>query len=582
MKHVLFLFTILSFPLLVFSQNYNHRVLVDNVTFFVERDNIENVVIASNDLIYTVNNVEDNSTGQAGFVLTCTDQSGQVIFHKHYLHPDGGVYLVYGMKEITKDLILVGQSGAFGTQQGFMMSIDMSGAVKWTREFKPNADGNISSELIDLLEVKGITYVLGNSAQEVDGITNYVPYIAATDPGGNVLWSHLYYDNLPSQDYIAADMEYDIGSHNILVVGTNRLVSRKIFSFSVDAQGNPVEPYTNYQMGGTLVEEYVPNIVIDSQEDDNKAMINFSTFDATEPLSTGLQQHASLLEINIDDLSPNWSKIYGIPMDHCHSRSFIKMGDGGYGLVMGCDNISTGSVLVIGGTQSWDEMLMFIKTDKYGNIIPNSCKTYFDANGQNAYYSSIVKESNNSALIVSTRLGDNVLGYTHINNDGETATCSLTYPASSLNVNASEQKGDLIPDFQVESEEIDIIEYDIFSQYIDCEIEPGDVIGVGRIALQTDEEGINLRETLTPNSSEQGISIAPNPTTGLVIINLPIEDVPDTMINIYNPQGQKVKSYYTNTTDRVEVDLSKESNGLYLIQIQQRDKVISKKVLLIK
>ncbi|MDB5256332.1 MAG: hypothetical protein JWM14_1027 [Chitinophagaceae bacterium] len=82
------------------------------------------------------------------------------------------------------------------------------------------------------------------------------------------------------------------------------------------------------------------------------------------------------------------------------------------------------------------------------------------------------------------------------------------------------------------------------------------------------------------DATTEAYSIYPNPSTGIVNVNLNSKTTAD--IHVYNDQGHEVQFEYTNTGEVVELDLSHQPEGLYLIRVEGDDKLVTKKILLTK
>ncbi|MFK7947282.1 MAG: T9SS type A sorting domain-containing protein [Saprospiraceae bacterium] len=582
-------FFIISFTFLLFNsafaQNYNHRYSLSDYTFIYDKDNLENIIVTPDDFVYAVHNVTHTPSGDEGFLVTSTDPSGMITFQHFYTFPNE-VFKAYAMKQTDNGFMIAGQhADGNNNKRSFALEIEPSGTILWSMKYQPDPSSYIGENVDIIINSDGTAFLLGNGTRTFSsGTISTFPSITKITPTGEVMWSYLYYNgNVSSHNYVANDMEYDASNDKIIVVGTALNGSKKIFAFSFDSNGSPVDPYTTYTIGGQNVEQYTPNIITENGAGD-KVIINFSTYDGTSPLYTNLQQHASLLEISGSTLTPNWTKIYGISMDHCHSRSFIKT-DNGYGLVMGCDNLSSSGVIVV-GPYSWTQMLVYLNTDNEGYLITNNAQTYFDVTGNNAYFANIKEHpTNNSAVIISNDGGGDVLGLTHIDYAGNTDVCSMKFPASSLDLNVAEIQENLERKEYARDEPLDILLSNNGSyQIINCTIDPGTVVIIeeqeGLVVAPSDNNAQNISN---PSSvAFQDISITPNPTTnGIFSINFS-EYEENTFIEIFNLQGQRIHSSNQINLSNLEIDLSNENSGLHLIRISLNQKIITKKILITK
>jgi hypothetical protein len=80
------------------------------------------------------------------------------------------------------------------------------------------------------------------------------------------------------------------------------------------------------------------------------------------------------------------------------------------------------------------------------------------------------------------------------------------------------------------------------------------------------------------------IKVYPNPTTGNVFIDVVLDDISDISISVYDLTGRKITEEYFDNSFKAKAffDLSGEKNGVYLCEIKTNDKVIVKKISLLK
>jgi PKD repeat protein len=80
-------------------------------------------------------------------------------------------------------------------------------------------------------------------------------------------------------------------------------------------------------------------------------------------------------------------------------------------------------------------------------------------------------------------------------------------------------------------------------------------------------------------TGEDGISVFPNPTTGMAQVNW---NRFFTVINIdvMNALGQRIKTYHFENTDNGTVDLTTLPPGMYFVQINIGNKIITKKIII--
>jgi hypothetical protein len=90
-------------------------------------------------------------------------------------------------------------------------------------------------------------------------------------------------------------------------------------------------------------------------------------------------------------------------------------------------------------------------------------------------------------------------------------------------------------------------------------------------------EKANLRQ-IKPEMGKntEGVVLSPNPTNGLVNIELPA--INNATIQVFNAMGQLVLKTQNSESNRVSIDLSSVNNGVYLVRIEQDGQVWRKKI----
>jgi len=93
---------------------------------------------------------------------------------------------------------------------------------------------------------------------------------------------------------------------------------------------------------------------------------------------------------------------------------------------------------------------------------------------------------------------------------------------------------------------------------------------------------IECAENIAGKTLDEQIKVFPNPTTGSVKIELPEGKV--TEITVYNPDGKAVFTFITNknTGKNLDINLSGEPAGVYHFMFKTENRVISRKVSLVK
>ena len=76
------------------------------------------------------------------------------------------------------------------------------------------------------------------------------------------------------------------------------------------------------------------------------------------------------------------------------------------------------------------------------------------------------------------------------------------------------------------------------------------------------------------------VSIHPNPTSGLLNVTFANAKQENVQLALYNLTGQIVKEWTNITDNQVQLDLSKEINGTYLLMLKRADGVEVKRLVL--
>jgi hypothetical protein len=72
------------------------------------------------------------------------------------------------------------------------------------------------------------------------------------------------------------------------------------------------------------------------------------------------------------------------------------------------------------------------------------------------------------------------------------------------------------------------------------------------------------------------VQIYPNPTTGIIKLNLSTLEIPDGIvitISVFDRIGRLVKKQTTLSNTLNEVDLTPYTNGLYIIRVQSAEQI---------
>jgi len=96
-------------------------------------------------------------------------------------------------------------------------------------------------------------------------------------------------------------------------------------------------------------------------------------------------------------------------------------------------------------------------------------------------------------------------------------------------------------------------------------------LGIGQVQLV-----FEANESIAPTE----LNIYPNPTSGLLNVAFANTKQENVELALYNLTGQLVKEWTNITNDKVQLDLSKEVNGTYLLMLKRADGVEVKRLVL--
>jgi hypothetical protein len=97
----------------------------------------------------------------------------------------------------------------------------------------------------------------------------------------------------------------------------------------------------------------------------------------------------------------------------------------------------------------------------------------------------------------------------------------------------------------------------------------------GSSSLRVDLVTLSLATSLNENANPGGVSVFPNPTSG--IFNLRVMKFENANVRIFDAIGKEVFNTRMNDTQTL-IDLSNQSNGLYFVQVEGRDFSYTQKV----
>ena len=80
------------------------------------------------------------------------------------------------------------------------------------------------------------------------------------------------------------------------------------------------------------------------------------------------------------------------------------------------------------------------------------------------------------------------------------------------------------------------------------------------------------------------LSVYPNPTTGVIILNTNLPENQEVNIAVYNTMGQEVAAVQNGkvSNGQYSIDLTNQSNGIYYVKMNLNGNIITKKVVLNK
>jgi hypothetical protein len=77
------------------------------------------------------------------------------------------------------------------------------------------------------------------------------------------------------------------------------------------------------------------------------------------------------------------------------------------------------------------------------------------------------------------------------------------------------------------------------------------------------------------------VLVYPNPSSGVFTIDMKNNLTGSAIIKVYNMVGEEVKNINCNgCNNRTTLDLSKQAQGVYYLQISNKDQTITKKIII--
>ncbi len=89
-----------------------------------------------------------------------------------------------------------------------------------------------------------------------------------------------------------------------------------------------------------------------------------------------------------------------------------------------------------------------------------------------------------------------------------------------------------------------------------------------------------IRTNTNQISDISNFTVAPNPTNGLLNLNIETSQMEDMQIRIYNLNGQMVMNTYLEKANNIQktIDLSSQANGVYMVSLITSKGIITRKV----
>ena len=510
--------------------------------------------------------------------------NAQITFQKTY----GNTNAEYGYavdQTMDKGYVLVGYTSSYGAGSNdvYITKTDSMGSVSWSKIY----GGTRDDEAYAVQQTFDGGYVIAGYSKSF-GVVDYDMYLIRTDGQGDTLWTRTYGG---IKDDYANTVQQTTDGGFILAGYTNSFVSGadsgNIYLIKTDAGGNI--KWTS-SLGGTKAISDGYSI---KQTLDKGYILTGYTNGFSDP-----NGDAYLLKADSTGLV-SWIKTYG-----SHGvdwgNSVKQTSDGGY---------------IVAGSASFDSTTLLdiylIKTNSIGDTLWT--KTY---GGKGYDYGQSVEETIDGGYVVA--------GYTNncdtcnynvclLKTDGNgnitwTKTCG---GAGDDEGNAVHQASDgtyviagITNSFGAGDYDMYLIKTDLNGNtcnqipstflaqtppttQINPSIQPNTVntrqndvytlSDTGTVSTDACQQmGIKLISGNTPLS----MTVFPNPNAGAFMISIDPISEEKIAISVKNVLGEIV--YSSSLSSSKEIDLNNLSNGTYLLQLQSRDKIYSRKIILAK
>lgn len=106
----------------------------------------------------------------------------------------------------------------------------------------------------------------------------------------------------------------------------------------------------------------------------------------------------------------------------------------------------------------------------------------------------------------------------------------------------------------------------------------GYAIGYNGTILRTYSGGIILNQEI--NQVEEHFSLYPNPARNKISITMQLNTFGQTNVYIFNLQGKRLICTKFQNQNRIDIDISNLSRGMYLVELQNKFGISTKKLVI--
>ena len=122
-----------------------------------------------------------------------------------------------------------------------------------------------------------------------------------------------------------------------------------------------------------------------------------------------------------------------------------------------------------------------------------------------------------------------------------------------------------------------ITQHDLNAVYF-IDVDNGYAIGYNGTILRTYNGGIILDQKV--NQIEEQFSLYPNPARNKISITRQLNTFCETNVYIFNLQGKRIISAKFQNQERIDIDISNLSRGMYLVELQNKFGISTKKLVI--